>query len=71
MDGIPTGSVEAVLSVLRANPGPMRRRKILAELELQGHRISLAGLNRILEQCRRNRITSEGPAGILPTSVAP
>ncbi|HXQ48542.1 MAG TPA: hypothetical protein VN842_02005 [Thermoplasmata archaeon] len=64
MAGIPPGSVEAVLSVLRSSPGPMRRRKILTELEARGHRISLAGLNRILEHCSRNLLVADGPDGI-------
>ena len=66
MAGIPPGSVEAVLSVLRSSPGPMRRRKILGELEARGHRISLAGLNRILEYCSRTQLTSDGPDGVRP-----
>jgi len=70
MAGIPPGSVEAVLSVLRSSPGPMRRRKILAELESRGHRISLAGLNRILEHCARNHWTLDGPDGVRPTPPA-
>jgi hypothetical protein len=64
MADIPPGSVEAVLSVLRAGSAPIRRRKILAELEARGHRISLAGLNRILEHCSRNQLISEGSDGI-------
>ncbi|MFZ0830368.1 MAG: hypothetical protein WCB18_03810 [Thermoplasmata archaeon] len=66
MAGIPPGSVEAVLSVLRSSPVPLRRRKILAELEARGHRISLAGLNRILEHCARSQLTSESPDGVRP-----
>jgi hypothetical protein len=66
MGDIPPGSVEAVLTVLRSSPGPMRRRKILAELDARGHRISLAGLNRILEHCARDRLTSESPEGVRP-----
>jgi hypothetical protein len=68
MAGIPPGSVDAVLSVLRSGPVPMRRRKILAGLEAQGHRISLAGLNRILEYCSRNQLITEGPDGVSPKS---
>ncbi|MCI4340375.1 MAG: hypothetical protein L3J73_03810 [Thermoplasmata archaeon] len=64
MAGIPPGSVEAVLSVLRANSGPMRRRKILAELETRGHRISLAGLNRILQHAAETGRTLDGPEGV-------
>jgi len=64
MDGIPPGSADAVLAILRSQTMPMRRRKILAELEARGHRISLAGLNRILEYCTRNQLISDGPDGI-------
>lgn len=64
MAGIPPGSLEAVLSVLRLGHGPMRRRKILADLEAQGHRISLAGLNRILEHCSRNGLISVDSEGV-------
>ncbi len=66
MSGIPPGSVEAVLSVLRSSEAPLRRRKILVELEAQGHRISLAGLNRILEYCSRSQLTIDTPDGIRP-----
>ncbi|MGP8109527.1 MAG: hypothetical protein ACLQD9_02300 [Thermoplasmata archaeon] len=64
MAGIPPGSVDAVLGILRSSSGPLRRRKILAELEARGHRISLAGLNRILEHCSRSQLTSDGPDGV-------
>ncbi|HEY6238569.1 MAG TPA: hypothetical protein VIZ68_05230 [Thermoplasmata archaeon] len=64
MAGIPPGSVDAVLSVLRSSGGPIRRRKILAALERAGHRISLAGLNRILEHCTQNQWVSESPDGV-------
>ncbi len=64
MSDIPPGSLESVLSILRANSGPMRRRKILGELDARGHRISLAGLNRILERCSRGGLTTEGPDGV-------
>jgi len=67
MDSVPAGLVDAVLTILRSQPGPMRRRKILGALEARGHRISLAGLNRILEQCVRNQLVSDGPDGIRPT----
>jgi hypothetical protein len=69
MAGIPPGSVEAVLSVLRSSPEPLRRRKILAELEAHGHRISLAGLNRILQHCSQNQLISDGPDGIRPRAL--
>lgn len=64
MDGIPPGSAEAVLSILRASPGPVRRRAILAELERRGHRISLAGLNRVLQHCARRQLIADGPDGV-------
>ena len=64
MGGFPPGSVEAVLSVLRSSQGPVRRRAILSELERRGHRISLAGLNRILEHCSRSHLISNGPDGV-------
>ena len=64
MAEIPPGSMDVVLSILRSSPGPMRRRKILAELEARGHRISLAGLNRILEHCSRSQMTTETPEGV-------
>ncbi|MGI0055262.1 MAG: hypothetical protein ACREB9_00355 [Thermoplasmata archaeon] len=64
MSGIPPGSIEAVLAVLRASPTPLRRRKILAELEAHGHRISLAGLNRILEHGTRAGRFADGPDGV-------
>jgi hypothetical protein len=70
MADIPPGSVDAVLQVLRANPGPMRRRKILAELEAKGHRISLAGLNRILQHCSQRLLTVDGPDGVQARPVA-
>jgi len=64
MAGIPPGSVDAVLKVLRSTNGPIRRRKLLAQLETDGHRISLAGLNRILQHCSQQGLTSEGPDGV-------
>ncbi len=62
--GIPPGTLEVVLDVVRCSGGPIRRRKILAELERRGHRISLAGLNRILEHCSRSHLTEENPEGV-------
>jgi hypothetical protein len=64
MAQIPPGALEAVLDVLRATPGAIRRRPLLAELVARGHRISLAGLNRILEECGRRQLTSESPDGV-------
>lgn len=66
--GIPPGSVDAVLTILRQGPTPIRRRKLLAELESRGRRISLAGLNRILQYCSEHRLTFESPDGV---SLAP
>ncbi len=44
--------------------GPGRRCATLAELERRGHRISLAGLNRILEHCLRRQLISNSPDGV-------
>ncbi len=63
MSGMPVGAVEAVLSILRASPEPLRRRKLLAALEARGHRISLAGLNRVLEYCAQNHWVSTNKEG--------
>ena len=73
MAGVPPGSIDQVLALLRSSREPLRRRKILAELEARGHRISLAGLNRILEHCTRNRWVVDGPDGLraLPAGDAP
>lgn len=68
--GIPLGAREAVLEVLRSSATPLRRRRILEELEGRGHRISLAGLNRILEWCVRDRLTEEDPGGVRLRTVA-
>ena len=62
--GIPAGSLEEVLAILRAGPTPIRRRKLLEELEHRGRRISLAGLNRILDHTLRSRLTVESPEGV-------
>ncbi|MGA8542190.1 MAG: hypothetical protein WB947_01410 [Thermoplasmata archaeon] len=64
MTGIPPGMVDEVIAVLRGSSGPVRRRPLLEELERRGHRISLAGLNRTLEQCRAAGLTMEGPDGV-------
>jgi Fe2+ or Zn2+ uptake regulation protein len=68
MAGIPPGAIDAVLAVVRSSPGPIRRRKILAELETRGHRISLAGLNRILQHCSQVGLVTDGPDGLCPAS---
>jgi Fe2+ or Zn2+ uptake regulation protein len=52
------------MEVLRKEKGPMKRRKILEELEHRGHRISLAGLNRILEVCTEEKLIVNGPDGV-------
>jgi len=62
--GVPAGSVEAVLTILRAGPTPIRRRRILEELERRGRRISLAGLNRILDHTVRAGLTLDTPDGV-------
>lgn len=62
--GIPPGTVEAVLEILRLSPTPLRRRKLLEELERRGRRLSLAGLNRALDLCRRTGRTTETPDGV-------
>ncbi|HZY92869.1 MAG TPA: hypothetical protein VFG07_08915 [Thermoplasmata archaeon] len=67
MSDIPPGSLDLVVSILNANPGPLRRRQLLAELEARGHRISLAGLNRIIEYGTRAGRLSEGPDGARAT----
>ena len=62
--GIPPGTLEALRQILRGAPAPMRRRAILEELDRRGHRISLAGLNRALDFCRRSGWTNETPEGV-------
>lgn len=64
MAGIPPGSVEAVLGILSKHSGPMKRRLLLEALEQKGRRISLAGLNRILQYCSESRLTVDGPDGV-------
>jgi Fe2+ or Zn2+ uptake regulation protein len=53
------------MEVLKKEKGPMKRRRILEELERRGHRISLAGLNRILEVCSDEKLIVSGPDGVL------
>ncbi|MCI4331521.1 MAG: hypothetical protein L3K19_06710 [Thermoplasmata archaeon] len=62
--GIPPGVVERVLSILGDSSLPVRRRKLLDELEGRGTRISLAGLNRVLQHCQEAGLTVEGPEGV-------
>jgi Fe2+ or Zn2+ uptake regulation protein len=62
--GVPPGMVEAVVAILQRSPGPVRRRALLEELERTGHRISLAGLNRTLQQCENSGLTTESDRGV-------
>ncbi|HEV8050608.1 MAG TPA: hypothetical protein VGP88_08450 [Thermoplasmata archaeon] len=62
--GLAPGLEAAVLAVLRSSPKPLRRREILADLERSGHRVSLAGLNRVLQQCAEAGTTEERPEGV-------
>lgn len=62
--GVAAGMAEAVEEILRSSPQPMRRRVLLAELERRGHRLSLAGLNRVLQQLRENGRIVESDAGV-------
>lgn len=61
---VPAGLIAVVVEILRAQPGPMKRRALLEELDRRGHRVSLAGLNRTLEHCRRQALTVEAPNGV-------
>jgi len=62
--GLAPGLLDAVVEVLSRSPGRVRRRELLAALERGGHRVSLAGLNRVLQQCAESRITDESPDGV-------
>jgi hypothetical protein len=62
--GIAPGVLEPLLLILRSSTTPVRRRKLLEELERRGHRISLAGLNRVLQQCAESGLTVETPDGV-------
>ncbi|MHB1932092.1 MAG: hypothetical protein ACYCPV_03785 [Thermoplasmata archaeon] len=62
--GIPVSALQATLEILRSQKAPMKRRALLEELDRRGHRISLAGLNRILQHCAENRSTVERPEGV-------
>jgi hypothetical protein len=64
LPGIPPGMVSAVVSILGSTPGPLRRRNLLEELERRGRRISLAGLNRVLQHCAQTGLTVESPEGV-------
>lgn len=61
---VPEGATQAVVEVLRRQKAPLRRRKLLEELEQRGHRISLAGLNRVLQICSEQGLTVEDPEGV-------
>ena len=61
---VPKGATDVVLGIIRTAGGPIRRRQILKELDARGHRISLAGLNRILEYCARAGLTEDTPEGV-------
>ncbi|MFG1529747.1 MAG: hypothetical protein AAFA34_00520 [Thermoplasmata archaeon] len=62
--GIPASALQATLDILRSQTTPMKRRALLDELDRRGHRISLAGLNRILQHCAENASTIERPDGV-------
>lgn len=62
--GIPPAALQATLEILRHQSTPMKRRALLEELDRRGHRISLAGLNRILQHCAENHSTIERPEGV-------
>lgn len=62
--GLPPGIQAAVLSILKRSPGPIRRRELLEELGRQGRRVSLAGLNRVLQQCSLSGLTVESDVGV-------
>jgi|HubBroStandDraft_1064217.scaffolds.fasta_scaffold00084_45 Fe2+ or Zn2+ uptake regulation protein len=62
--GVPPGLVEAVVSILEKSPTPVRRRILLEELDRRGHRTSLAGLNRTLQQCQNAGLTIESGDGV-------
>jgi Fe2+ or Zn2+ uptake regulation protein len=63
--GIPPAALHAALEILRSSSAPVKRRSLLEELERRGHRISLAGLNRILQHCVESGLTEERPMGIV------
>ncbi|MCI4335800.1 MAG: hypothetical protein L3K17_01190 [Thermoplasmata archaeon] len=64
IQGIPPGMVDAVLAILASSAGPTKRRSLLQELERRGRRISLAGLNRVLQYCAEAGLTTDGPDGV-------
>ena len=64
LPGLAPGLLPAVISILSRFPAPLRRRKLLDELGRQGHRVSLAGLNRVLQQCSQAGLTVESEDGV-------
>jgi hypothetical protein len=62
--GIPPGVVASVISILEQSKGPVRRRKLVEELDRRGHRVSLAGVNRLLQHLLETGRTSESPEGV-------
>jgi Fe2+ or Zn2+ uptake regulation protein len=69
--GLPPGVLPAVLEILTASRKPIRRRELLEELARRGHRVSLAGLNRVLQQCRQSGATVELEGGVRLRMPAP
>jgi Fe2+ or Zn2+ uptake regulation protein len=57
------------MEVVNGARGPIKRRKILEELERRGHRISLAGLNRILEVCSEENLIISESDGVRATTA--
>lgn len=64
--GVPPGLLDDVLAILKNAGTPVRRRKLLEELERRGRRVSLAGLNRALDHALRAGLTRESPEGVRP-----
>jgi len=62
--GIAPGVIDPVIAILGSSSTPIRRRQLLEELDRRGHRVSLAGLNRVLQHCAQAGLTVEGPDGV-------
>jgi Fe2+ or Zn2+ uptake regulation protein len=62
--GIPPGLIGPVVALLQSSLTPIRRRDLLEQLDRQGHRISLAGLNRVLQHLLQSGVTTESPDGV-------
>lgn len=62
--GVPPGIRDVAIAIVRDAGGVLRRRAILERLEQRGHRISLAGLNRLLDETRRSGWTEETAEGV-------